>query len=115
MSKNLIQLFNKYTATGSRRDWMESAEVVSTRADKERRIVEVSAAFPTVILKDELFAAENDIREAYQFNAVKILPKYPLNALTSDTYPKYSRKPPTYELRCGAFLTDVIILLKGII
>ena len=102
MSKNLIQLFNKYVASGLRRDWMESAEVISTRADKERRIVEVSAAFPNVIDKDELFAAENDIREAYQLNAVKILPKYPQNAFNERYIPEIFKEAANVriEVRC---------------
>ena len=85
MSKNLVEVFNKYTPRGSRRAWMGEAKSLSVRADKERRIVEVTAAFSAVLEKDELYAAENDIRDTYNLNAVKILPKYS-SELLSERY-----------------------------
>ena len=113
MSKNLIQLFNKYTATGARRDWMGSAEIISTRADKERRIVEVSAAFPTVIPKDELFSAENDIREAYQLNAVKILPKYPVNSFDDRYIPEIFKEAANVRIEVRCFFDGCNYTLEG--
>ena len=102
MSKNLLQVFNKYNAVGGRRVWMENSESLTVRADRERRIVEVTAAFPSIIDKDELYAAENDIREEYKLYAVKILPKYPSELLEQSYIPQIFREAGNVrvEVRC---------------
>ncbi len=102
MSKNLAEVFNKYTPSGARRGWMEAAQSLSVRADKERRIVEVTAAFSAIVEKDELYAAENDIRDAYKLNAVKILPKYPSTLLSERYLPEIFKEAANVrvEVRC---------------
>ena len=102
MAKSLLQLFNKYTASGYRREWMTNAEVLSVRADKEQRILEVKASFDRIVDKDELYAAEFDVRAAYDLRTVKILPTYPETFLSPDYVPQLFREAGNFrvEVRC---------------
>ena len=77
MAKKLTELFCRYTPSESRREWMRNAESLSVRADRERRMLEVTAVLSSVIEKDELYSAEADICRAYELNSVRIFPKYP--------------------------------------
>ena len=77
MAKKLTELFFFFSPSGSRREWMRNAESLSVRADRERRMLEVTAVLSSVIEKDELYSAEADICRAYELNSVRIFPKYP--------------------------------------
>ena len=103
MSKNLAEVFNKYTPSSARRGWMEAAQSLSVKADKERRIVEVTAAFSAILEKDELYAAENDIRDAYKLNAVKILPKYPSTLLSEKYIPEIFKEAANVRVEVSCF------------
>ena len=102
MAKKLIELLNKYTPSGSRREWMSVAECVSVKAEKERRMLEVGIALPFVVEKDELYAAELDVRETYQLALVKFLPRYPAELFTERYLPQILREAANVrvEVRC---------------
>ncbi|MBQ8248978.1 MAG: PolC-type DNA polymerase III [Clostridia bacterium] len=71
------KIFAKYTQSDSERKFLDLASEVSSRFDREQRVVEVTAEFSELIEKDKLYALEDNIREAYQLSVVRILPKYP--------------------------------------
>ena len=75
--KNLLQIFEKYQPSTRNAEWMLTATDIRLRADKERRMIEVSAAFPALIEKQTLYMVEAEIQKAYQLNHVRILPRYP--------------------------------------
>ncbi|MBO5355974.1 MAG: PolC-type DNA polymerase III [Clostridia bacterium] len=75
--KNLLQIFEKYQPSERNAAWMLTATDIRLRADKERRMIEVSAAFPALIEKRTLYAVEAEIEKAYQLSHVRILPRYP--------------------------------------
>jgi len=70
------KLFAKYTQTDADRRILDAATEVVPRIDRERRVVEVTAHFPAIVSKDELYAIEEKLREAYELSVVRILPKY---------------------------------------
>ncbi|MBQ7335031.1 MAG: PolC-type DNA polymerase III [Clostridia bacterium] len=78
MSKTLLEIFNRYRPDNEIAQILLSADSseISLRADKEQRIIEVRAPFPRVIPKRMLYQIEEEIRCAYELNAVRICPRY---------------------------------------
>ena len=78
MSKNLLEIFNRYTPDNASAELLLLADAngISLRADKEQRIIEVSAPFSRVIPRTDLYRIEEEIRVAYDLNSVRICPVY---------------------------------------
>ena len=78
MSKNLLEIFNRYQPDNASAEALLSADAngISLRADKEQRIIEVKAPFPRIIPRAELYRIEEEIRIAYDLNSVRICPVY---------------------------------------
>ncbi|MBO5293941.1 MAG: PolC-type DNA polymerase III [Clostridia bacterium] len=89
MSKNLLEIFNRYEPSEAFADILRSADEksIQLRADKPQRLIEVSAAFPRVIPKKTLYLIEEEIRKAYQLNMVRIRPNYPSAQFDVDCIP----------------------------
>ncbi len=89
MSKNLLEIFNRYEPSAEFAEILLSAdpETIQLRADKPQRLIEVSAAFPHVIKKLTLYRIEEDIRVAYQLNMVRIRPRYPSESFSQRFVP----------------------------
>ena len=85
--RSLLQILKKYEPGIRNRDILESASDYTVRADKEKRMLEISAHFPAPIDKDELYAMEHEIKEAYELATVKFLPHYPAHFLTQAYVP----------------------------
>ena len=81
MSKNLLEIFNRYTPDNASARLLLSADAsgISLRVDKEQRMIEVSAPFPRTIPRKELYRIEEEIRKAYDLNSVRICPIYAAN------------------------------------
>ena len=60
MSKNLLEIFNRYTPDNASAQLLLSADAsgISLRVDKEQRMIEVSAPFPRTIPRQELYRIE---------------------------------------------------------
>ena len=89
MSKNLLEIFNRYTPDGETAAILLSADPSSIvlRADKPQRLIEADAAFPSVIPKLTLYRIEEEIRKAYQLNAVRLCPIYPASQFGVERIP----------------------------
>ncbi len=74
--RNLLDIFSKYQPSERTAAWMLTATDIKLRADKERRMIEVSAAFPALVEKRALYTAEAEIAKAYELSQVRILPHY---------------------------------------
>ncbi len=75
--KDLVCVFCKYIPSERNRNILLSATDYKLRADKEKKMLEVKAAFPKIIKKSELYQLEREIESAYELNSVRILPEYP--------------------------------------
>ena len=75
--RTLLQILKKYEPSRRFGEILGSASDFSVRADKEKRMLEISAHFPAPIEKEELYALEEEIRRAYDLALVKFLPHYP--------------------------------------
>ncbi len=88
MAKTLKELFNKYLPTEEHGKILASGVVCRSRVDKERRIIEVCADFERIIPKSALYDVEDAVKEAYQLQFCKILPKYPKELFDYDYVPE---------------------------
>jgi len=89
MSKNLLEIFNRYEPSADYAQILRSAdpETIKLHADKPQRLIQVSAAFPRVVAKRTLYKIEEEIRQAYQLNMVRICPVYPSDFFGNDSIP----------------------------
>ena len=71
-NKTLSELLNKYNPPEKYADILSSATVTRSRVDKEHRMLEVYADFPTTLKKDTLYDIEAQVTEAYKLNLFKI-------------------------------------------
>ena len=78
MSKNLLEIFNRYQPDNASAEILLLADAngISLRADKEQRIIEVTAPFSRIVPRVELYRIEEEIRKAYELNSVRICPIY---------------------------------------
>ena len=83
-----MQIFAKYQPDDATAEWLLAASDISLRADKERRIIEVRAAFPEILRKSALYAVEAGIAKAYELNMVRILPHYPASLFGESYIPE---------------------------
>ncbi len=75
-SKTLLDIFSKYTPKEEYKQLLLSGKDIKVRVDREKKMAEAEAVFPALIEKTTLYAVENEIREAYAINSVRILPRY---------------------------------------
>ncbi len=89
MSKNLLEIFNRYKPSeeDARLLLMAGSDTLKLQADKPQRIIQVSASFPLVIPKHTLYRIEEEIRTVYQLNMVRICPRYPSEAFSDESIP----------------------------
>ena len=77
--KNFLEIFKRYSPSQEHRDILLKASNIRARKDSERRMVEVYAFFSDLIPKQVLYAIEDEIRDAYSLESVRIFPSYPAN------------------------------------
>ncbi len=89
MSRNLLEVFNRYRPDADTEQLLLSAlpGSISLRADKQRRMLEVYVAFPRVIPKTVLYKIEEEICRVYELNAVNFFPKYPSSYFSEECIP----------------------------
>ena len=85
--RSLLQVLKKYEPGMRYREILESASDYTVRADKEKRMLEISARFPAPIDKEELYGMEAEICQAYELALVKFLPHYPSHFFTKAYIP----------------------------
>ena len=92
MAKTFLQIFEKYDASESDAKILNAAQDIKLQADKQNRIIQVSASFAELIEKERLYRIEAEIAKAYDLNWVKILPKYSAELFDSDYIPELLRE-----------------------
>lgn len=73
----LLHILKKYHPDSDTSDILQHARNYSVRTDKQKRMLEISAHFPSPIKKEELYRIEDEICVAYELASVKFLPHYP--------------------------------------
>ncbi|MCR5264035.1 MAG: PHP domain-containing protein, partial [Clostridiales bacterium] len=87
-TKSFRQYFPRYTPDERTAAVIDAAREIRIRADREKKIVEISAGFDRIFSREELYAAEDGVREAYALNLVRLLPRYPAELFSHDYLPQ---------------------------
>ena len=80
--RSLFDILKKYEPGSLAKQVLSCVQDFTVRADKEKRLLELSLTFPSPVEKDELYAIEEEIRRAYELQYVKILPHYPASTFS---------------------------------
>jgi hypothetical protein len=75
-------------------------------ADKEQKIMEITAYFPELVEKAELYRIQEEIRNAYDLNRVKILPKYPSELFDEHYVPQLLAETEEVGIVARGFFKD---------
>ncbi len=89
MSKNLLEIFNRYSPNEQFAEILLSADSdgIRLRVDKPQRMIEATVPFPQIVPKRTLYKIEEEIRAAYDLNVVRILPRYRKNLFSRAQIP----------------------------
>ncbi len=104
--KTLLQIFQKFQPTQSQAEWLLTASDIRMRADKERRMIEVSAAFPALVKKEQLYAVESGIAATYELSHVRLLPRYPAALFGEDYATELIRETERIGIVARGFFTS---------
>ena len=89
MSRNFLEIFSRYEPKAEDAELLLSADAdtIQLRADKPQRLIEASAAFPRVISIRTLYKIEEEIRQTYELNMVRLCPRFPSACFSIDSIP----------------------------
>ena len=73
----LYERLNRYAPPAAYRDILEDAQVLSVEADRQSRFLRIRFSLPYLAAKDDLYAIEAGVKEAYGLAFVQLLPSYP--------------------------------------
>ena len=88
MGKTLTEIFDKYVPMAENRKILDSGMVLRKRIDMEKRMLEVDAAFDSLVGKAELYKLEQALSETYRLSYLKICPKYDASLFTPKYFPE---------------------------
>ncbi|MGM9663756.1 MAG: hypothetical protein ACI3XF_02835, partial [Eubacteriales bacterium] len=86
--KTLTELFDKYIPMAENRKILDSGKVLRMRIDKEKRMMEVDAAFSALVSKADLYRLERALCETYRLAYLKICPKYDASLFSPKYFPE---------------------------
>jgi len=104
--KTLLQLLTKYTPPPEFEEILREGSVISSRVDKERRMLEVRASFPSVIKKQRLYALEAQVAQVYDLRSFRILPSYPAEGFTYEYVPEILTEAELVGVVARGFFSD---------
>ena len=104
MAKNLLQIFERYTPSDEYdSELLLKADNIKLQANKESRVIQISANFPVLIKKERLYRIEKEIAKAYELNWVKFLPHYPSELFDSNYIPELLAETETVGIVARGF------------
>ena len=106
MAKTLTEYFKKYEPSEKDAPIVRGAMIQASRADMEKRIIEVDVCFAEVIPKDSLYRIENEIASAHEIRRVYIRPKYPSELFSEKCLPGIIRESYRRNYISQGFLNE---------
>jgi hypothetical protein len=104
--KKLRDLLNKYLAPSEFEDILDDGIVLRSRIDKEKRFLEVTASFSSIVPKYKLYELESQVSEVYKLNNFKILPHYPSELFSASYIPEILREAERVGIVAKGFFSD---------
>ncbi len=114
MGKTFLEIFYKYHPSEQRfAAVLERASDIRIKADRELRMIEVSAAFDYTVPKELLYAVEADIEKQYELRSMRILPRYPAECFSEEYLPQVLSELQRTGAVSRGFFNDYRLLLDG--
>ena len=104
--KSLKELLYKYLPPPEYDEILSSGVVTRSRVDKDKRFLEVFADFDRIISKNELYAIEAEVIEAYKLNGFRIFPHYPSSLWGYSYVPEILRETERMGSVAKGFFSD---------
>ena len=82
--KSFFDIFNLYSRNDASGGVLARAADIRVKADKQKRILEISLRLPAIIEKEFLYSIEAELAEVYRMTCVRILPTYPRECFDKD-------------------------------
>ena len=109
----LSEKFKKCEPTGESAVLFKQAKINKLMFDRDKKIVEVRCEFPRVFSKNVIYSAEDEIRNAYGLNLVRILPHYPADAFSVEQMPDVFREAGRFGAVTNGFFYNLDAELIG--
>ena len=113
MAKTFLQIFERYKANEKSASILNKAQNIKLQADTENRIIQVSADFPMLIPKEDLYYIENEIAKTYQLSWVKIMPHYPSELFDASYVPELLRETENVGIVAKGFFSKYRFQLEN--
>ena len=84
----LLDVLKKYTPSPRKRELFDRVTSYTVKTEKEKRILELSLELPETVDKELLYQIEDEIAQAYELTAAKILTHYPSHCFTEGYIPE---------------------------
>ena len=104
--KNFLEIFSKYLPPSEYVDILLSAKNIRSRADKEKRILEIRLELDELVPKKTLYSIEDGLCKAYKLNIAKILPQYPSELFSYDYIPEILKETEEIGVVARGFFSD---------
>ena len=111
--KTLTEILKRYEPDERSRRLLLEAHDIAVRADKDRKLLEISASFPRIIEKNRLYRIEEEIRAAYALSSVRLLPRYPQELFTPDYLPEVLAETERVGIVARGFFGDYKSEING--
>ena len=82
--KSFFDIFNLYSRNDASGGILARASDIRVKADKQKRILEISLCLPEIIEKEFLYDIEAELAEVYHMTCVRILPTYPAGCFNKE-------------------------------
>ncbi len=111
--KNFFTLFARYRPSGETADILAGASDITRRLDTERRMVEVTCRFPTLVDKAIVYRIEREIETAYQLNRCILLTRYDPSLFSADYLPQIVEEAKRVKAVTNGFLDGCSFEIEG--
>ena len=82
---SFLEKFSRYVpSTMEAQTTLKEVYDYSLRIDKEKRMIEATIAFDSIVSKKLLYSIENEIAKAYELTSMRIFPRYQSGLFTRD-------------------------------
>ena len=113
--KTFLEIFNKYHPNGSDIIAVLSRvkKVDGVLADKERRLLQANVYFDEIVDKSILYRIENEIKEAYSLNFMKLMPKYPQDLFNKSYFEQILLESERVGIVARGFFSGCDYVIEG--
>ena len=111
--KNFFALFARYKPTSEIAELLAGATDITRRLDADRRMVEVTCRFPTLIAKETVYRIEREIEQTYSLSRCILLTRYDPSLFNEGYLPQIVEEAKRVKAVTNGFLDDCQVKMDG--